>query len=122
MTDADRLRVAIVDDDHAVRESLRSLLEVVGHAVETFASAAEFLKTEAQHFACLILDHHMPHMTGLELAEVLRAEGARIPILLMTGSLSPDIVACAAELGIDRVLDKPPGHQDLFDFINAMRP
>jgi CheY-like chemotaxis protein len=54
-------------------------------------------------FACLILDHHIPNMTGLELARRLRADGAVVPILLITGSPSPTI---AAELGIE-VLDKP---------------
>lgn len=121
MTEADRRKVAIVDDDDAVRESLRFLLEVQGHLVATFASAAEFLNAELQHFACLILDHHMPDMTGLELATRLRADGARIPILLTTGSPSPAIVARAAELGIERVLEKPPGDQDLLDFISATR-
>ena len=46
MTEAEQRTVAIVDDDHAVRDSLRFLLEVIGHPVETFASAAEFLKAE----------------------------------------------------------------------------
>jgi CheY-like chemotaxis protein len=63
----------------------------------------------------------MPEMTGLELAERLRADGSSIPILLVTGSPSPVIVARAAELGINRVLDKPPTEEDLLDFINGAR-
>ena len=121
MTEVEQRRVAIVDDDRAVRDSLRFLLEIIGHPVETFASAAEFLKADIQHLACLILDHHMPEMTGLELAERLRADGSGIPILLITGSPSPAIVARAAELGINRVLEKPPTEEDLLDFINATR-
>ena len=113
--------MAIVDDDYAVRDALRFLLEVIGYVVESFASAAEFLKANVQSFACLILDHHMPNMTGLELVEKLRADGAVIPILLITGSPSPAIVARAAELDIYRVLDKPPSDDDLTDFINAKR-
>ena len=53
----------------------------------------------------------MPNMTGLELARRLRADGAVIPILLITGSPSPTIAASAAELDIE-VLDKPPGEED----------
>ncbi len=121
MAEAERRKVAVVDDDDAVRDSLRFLLEVAGHTVEAFASAAEFLKAEMRHMTCLILDHHMPHMTGLQLAERLRADGVNIPILLVTGSPSPAIVARAAELGIDRVLEKPPGEDDLLDFVNATR-
>ena len=120
MTEVEQHRIAIVDDDLAVRDSLRFLLEIIGHLVETFASAAEFQKAGPQHLACLILDHHMPEMTGLELVERLRADGSGIPILLITGSPSPVIATRAAELGI-RVLEKPLTEGDLLDFINATR-
>jgi two-component system response regulator FixJ len=119
MTEAERRTVAIVDDDYAVRDSIHFLLEVMGQPVETFSSAAEFLKAERQHLACVILDHHMPGMTGLELAERLRANGQGIPILLITGSPTPSIMTRAAEVGIDRVLEKPPSDEDLLDFIGA---
>jgi FixJ family two-component response regulator len=119
MVEVRQSTVAIVDDDAAVRDSLRFLLEVIGHPAKTFASAAEFLKAEMQRLTCLILDHHMPGMTGLELAERLRNDGAGIPILLITGSPSPAIVARAAELGIVRVLEKPATEDDLLDFVTA---
>jgi two-component system response regulator FixJ len=119
--DVERRKVAIVEDDYAVRDSLRVLLEVVGHAVETFGSAAEFLKAEMKNLSCLIFDHHMPEMTGLELAERLRADGAGIPILLVTGAPSPAIVARAAAIGIN-VIEKPSSEDDLLDFINTTRP
>jgi two-component system response regulator FixJ len=72
-----------------------------------------------QRLACLILDHHMPEMTGLELAERMRAGGAGIPILLITGAPSPAIVARAAEVGINWVLEKPATEEDLLDFIDG---
>jgi two-component system, LuxR family, response regulator FixJ len=120
MTEAEQRTVAIVDDDDAVRDSLRFLLEVTGYSVEIFGSAVEFLRTSVQHFACLILDHHMPEMTGLQLAERLHSDGAVIPILMITGSPSPAIVARANELGI-KVLEKPLRAGDLIDFINDSR-
>lgn len=119
MTEANQRQVAIIDDDDAVRNSLQFLLEVVGYPVVAFASAAEFLEADAGNLACLILDQHMPNMTGLELAVRLRADGVDMPIMLITGSPSPDMVARAAELGIDRVLEKPPNEQELLDFIGA---
>ena len=61
----------------------------------------------------------MPEMTGLELAERLRADGSGISVLLITGSPSPAIAARAAELGVTRVLDKPPTEEDLLDFIDG---
>ena len=63
----------------------------------------------------------MPDMTGLQLAERLRADGVGIPILLVTGSPSPAMVARAAKLGIERVLEKPLNDEDLLDFVNSTR-
>jgi two-component system, LuxR family, response regulator FixJ len=111
--------VAIVDDDHAALESLKFLLEVVGYKVATYASAQAFLDDRAAASACLILDHHMPRMTGLDLVQKLREQKRDIPVLLITGSSSPAIVARAAELGVARVLDKPPREDDLLRFVSA---
>jgi two-component system response regulator FixJ len=111
--------VAIVDDDLAVLDSLKFLLEVVGYRVSTYASANAFLSDGARNPACLIIDQHMPGMTGLELAQRLRDEGTSLPILLITGSPSPAIVARAAQLGIVNVLEKPPEEADLLNFVNA---
>ena len=113
---------AIVDDDDAVRHSLRFFLEVIGHKVETFTSAVEFLGAELGRLACVILDHRMPHMTGLALARRLREEGNTIPILLLTGALSPDVLTQAAEIGVDRVLGKPASEDELMDFIDHSMP
>jgi two-component system response regulator FixJ len=121
--------VAIVDDDPAVLDSLKFLLEVVGYRVATHASAEAFLDGRASwgHAdggragwpACLIADHYMPRMTGLDLAERLRDDGVDIPILLITGSPSPAIVSRAAQLGVVRVLEKPPEEHDLLSFVNS---
>lgn len=111
--------VAVVDDDRAVLDSLKFLLEVTGHRVAIYASAAEFLENRAKQVSCLILDHQMPQMTGLELVARLRNDGVSIPILLITGSLSQAIVARAAELGIEKVLEKPLNDDDLVNFVSA---
>jgi FixJ family two-component response regulator len=110
-------RIAVVDDDQAVCDSLRFLLEVMGYLVETFLSADAFLAADHQGIVRLILDHDMPQMTGLQLAEKLLAAERGLPILLTTGSPLPDIVARAGALGI-QVLEKPPSDEDLLDFIN----
>jgi FixJ family two-component response regulator len=118
---ADVGAVALVDDDAAVRDSMRFLLEIAGHSLQDYASAAEFLAgCEIAKLRGLILDHHMPSMTGLELAAQLREQGYRFPILLITGSPSPAIVARAAELGIERVLEKPPSEEELLGFVEHL--
>jgi len=111
--------VAIVDDDLAVLDSLKFLLEVIGYNVATYASARAFLDNRAIVPACMIVDQHMPGMTGLELAETLLAEHAGIPLLLITGSPSAAIAARAARLGIENVLEKPPNEDELLQFVNA---
>jgi len=121
MAGARREAVAIVDDDEAVRDSLRLLLEVIGQRAECFASAREFLSVDIADVACLLLDYQMPGMSGLELAERLQANGEMVPILLMTGMPSPRIVARAARLGITRVVEKPPSEDDVLDFVAAAR-
>lgn len=112
--------VAIVDDDDAVRESLLFLLEVAGHKVEAFTAATDFLNGDHQRIACLLLDQQMPVMTGLELAQRLQLADVAIPILLMTGATSLDIVARAAALGIVRVLEKPLDGDDVLTIVEAI--
>jgi two-component system response regulator FixJ len=119
MTETSSRVVAIVDDDSAVLDSLKFLLEVVGYAVATYPSAHAFLSDGATTPACLIVDHHMPGMTGLDLVQRLRDDGANTPVLLITGSSTPAIVARAARLGVEKVLEKPPEEDDLLAFVQA---
>ena len=119
MTDGRDCAAAIVDDDAAVLDSLRFLLEVAGHHVATYASAAAFLADRATRPGCLIIDHHMPQMTGLELIAQLRAAGEPARIMLITGSSSAAIRARAAELGVAKVVEKPPLEDELLEFVAA---
>jgi two-component system response regulator FixJ len=110
--------VAVVDDDLAVRDSLKFLLEAAGYTVVAYSSAMAFLADRATPPACLIVDQHMPDMSGLELIAHLRQEAAGVPVLMITGSPSASIVARANQLGAS-VLEKPPAEADLFTFIDA---
>jgi len=112
-------RIAIIDDDAAVLDSLRFLLEVSGHRVATFGSATEFLQSDGVAAPCLIVDQHMPNMTGLELIARLAATPGERTIMLITGSASAAIRERAAALGVAKVLEKPPAENELLDFVNA---
>jgi two-component system response regulator FixJ len=114
-----RSAVAVVDDDVAVLDSLKFLLEVEGYKVETYSSALALLEDPTPRSSCLIVDQHMPKMTGLELTAELRAKGMQIPILLITAAPSPAIIAEAAQLGIEKVLEKPAVEGDLLNFVAA---
>lgn len=117
MASADTRMIAVIDDDYAVRDSFEFLLRVVGYPVQAFASAADFLKAGVENFSCLITDHYMPQVTGLELVEWLRGAETGIPVLLMVGSPSPAVASRAAKIGVDRVLERPPSERDLLEFI-----
>jgi len=110
--------VAIVDDDAASRESLRFLLTVLGRGLRTFASAKAFLEDESGYFGCLLLDYHMPVMNGLELVVHLRSRNNRIPVMLISGGLTPELRERAEEIGVDLVCDKPPAPEMITDFID----
>jgi FixJ family two-component response regulator len=114
--------VAVVDDDAAVLDSFRFMLELAGCDVATFAAATDYLATFPARPHCLILDQHMPVMTGLELAARLRVAGLAIPVLLITGAASDEIIGRAAALGVWRVLTKPPTEADLLGFVRACSP
>jgi two-component system response regulator FixJ len=111
--------VAVIDDDMAVLESLRFLLEVSGYRVATFGSAADFLADGGRDARYLIVDHHMPQMTGLDLIERLVATPPKRHILLITGSCTPAIRARAAALGVAKVLEKPPAEDELLTFLEG---
>jgi two-component system, LuxR family, response regulator FixJ len=112
-------QIAIVDDDDAARHALQFLLKVLGHTPISYASAANFLESDIRAFACLILDQHMPGMTGVELAQRLRAEANTIPIMLISGDLTADVVEKAERIGINLISEKPPVLKALSGFIDS---
>jgi FixJ family two-component response regulator len=113
------IQVAIVDDDDGFRESMEFMLKSMGYKVASFVSAADCLADTALSPACLIVDHHMPKMTGLELAAHLIREGRGIPLRLMTAAPTNDILQRADELGIGPVLVKPFDEDELLKFIRS---
>ena len=106
--------IALVDDDTGVRDSLRFLLETAGYMVESYASGAQFLaEAQPESFACLVLDHKMPQISGLELLARLRDARMAPPTLLITSMPGLSLTRRAAELGAMGVLEKPFGQDDL---------
>ena len=99
--------IAVVDDDAAVRNSLKFSLEIDGFSIRTYASAEELLGSgNLDNFQCLIVDQDMPRMTGLELVTALRAQGVKVPALLICGRLTPAVTRQASVAGIP-VVEKP---------------
>jgi FixJ family two-component response regulator len=77
--------IAIVDDDGALREALRSVMKAAGFSARTFDSAEEFLACgDCDETACLILDVRLPGMSGIELQRRLADAGSTLPIIFVT--------------------------------------
>ena len=124
MRDAERTSrlVAVVDDDDAVRDSLQFLLEIAGFSVPpTVPPRSSCSEAPTGELACLVVDQHMPDQTGLQLVSDLRAQGVTLPIALITGSPSPDLIRLAHELDVAKVLEKPLDEDMLLNFIEHAR-
>jgi FixJ family two-component response regulator len=110
--------VFIVDDDEAVRSSLRLLLKSMGLVPNALGSAREFLeKYNPTQPGCLVLDVRMPGMSGLELQEQLNRQGAVIPVIFITGHGDVPMAVEAMQAGAFDFLPKPFRDQDLIDRI-----
>jgi FixJ family two-component response regulator len=106
--------IAIVDDDHSVREGLRSLIRSAGWSVETFASAQEFLaRPRAKAPSCLILDLQLPDLSGLDLQKRMASMNLEIPVVFLTGHGDIPASVQAMKAGALEFLTKPVDEQDL---------
>jgi two-component system, LuxR family, response regulator FixJ len=110
--------VFIVDDDEAVRNSLRLLVKSVGLTATASVSAQEFLATyDPLQPGCLVLDVRMPGMSGLELQQRLNLRGAVIPVIFITGHGDIPMAVKAMQQGAFDFLQKPFRDQELIDRI-----
>jgi FixJ family two-component response regulator len=109
--------VYIVDDDEAVRDSTRLLLESSGFVARDFASADLFLQTDSGDMGCLLLDLHMPGISGLELLRLIRSRGVKQPVIVISGRRDPAQDADVWAAGASALLSKPFDDQQLLDLI-----
>ena len=111
-------RVHIVDDDDAMRDSLKWLLESRGLEVELYASGDEFLKAFDNGFCgCLVLDVRMNGMSGLDLYERLQARGCTLPVIFITGHGDVPMAVSALKKGAVDFIEKPFNDQDILGLI-----
>ena len=115
--------VYIVDDDEAVRDSLRWLLEGNGFSVKVFGNAEELLdfsKTQSHGMVgCLILDVRMPGITGVELHDVLLKEGINIPVIFITGHGSVSLAVKSMKKGAIDFLEKPFSDEEICRLVDS---
>jgi FixJ family two-component response regulator len=113
--------IYIVDDDEAVRDSLRWLLEANGYRVRSFGAAEEFLNAyDPDQVGVLIADVRMPGMSGLELQEELLARRAPLPIVFITGHGDVPMAVSTMKKGAVDFLEKPFNETDLRTIVANM--
>jgi two-component system response regulator FixJ len=101
-------RVHVVDDDDAVRDALRVLLQVSGYEVKTYDSGVRFLEQlTGDESGCVITDVRMPGITGLAMAARLRSLGSRLPIIVITGQADVPMAVEAMKAGAQDFIEKP---------------
>jgi len=114
--------VFVVDDDQAMRSSLKWLIESIGMQVKTYGSADEFLSSYFLGRAgCLLLDLRMPGMSGLDLQAYLAQEDSRLPVIIITGHGDVAMAVKAMKSGAVDFIEKPFHDEELLTSIrNAL--
>jgi len=112
-------KVFIIDDDEAVRDSIKELVESVNLNAEIFENAVLFLDSfTIDEAGCLVLDIRMARMSGLVLQERLNEMGATLPVIFITGHGDVDMAVEALKSGAVDFIQKPYHDQNLLDSIN----
>jgi two-component system, LuxR family, response regulator FixJ len=112
--------VLIIDDDPAVRNSLKFVLEVEGFAVRAYHTGSDLLRDpELPAAGCLVIDYKLPEMNGLDLLVELRRRKIDLPAILITTHPSSEVRRRAA-LGGVTVIEKPLLNDTLFQEIRAV--
>jgi two-component system response regulator MprA len=116
------VKILIVDDERAVRESLRRALELEGYEIdlaEDGAQALERLEAEPEPDA-MVLDVLMPRMDGLEVSRTLRRTGSKLPILMLTARTQVEDRVEGLDAGADDYLTKPFALEELLARVRAL--
>ena len=105
---SERPLVFVIDDDRAVRDSLKFALKIEGLEVETCEGGPGLLAHDRlSEAACLLIDYQMPVMDGFEVTAELLRRGLHIPVILMTGKITIELRRLARGTGLSHIVEKP---------------
>jgi FixJ family two-component response regulator len=112
-------RIVVVEDDASMSQAIERILRAGGFAAAPFASAEAALEADAASADCLVLDIHLPGMSGLELYQRLVLCGKEAPVVFITAHDEPAVREAAERLGGDgSYLPKPFSGRDLLEAVN----
>ncbi len=117
------MKLLVVDDERAVRESLRRALELEGYEIELAADGSEALsalREEEPQPDAVILDVLMPGVDGLEVCRRLRASGNRVPVLMLTARDEVENRVAGLDAGADDYVTKPFALEELLARVRAL--
>jgi FixJ family two-component response regulator len=115
-----KIQISIIDDDEHFRAALADLMQAMGFTIEAFPSAVDFLASpNVRHTSCLIVDVHMPRMTGTELHSHLVGSGYDIPTILITAYPDDRTRAWALGHGVVGYLAKPIDEEVLLGCVES---
>lgn len=105
--------VLVIDDDPAVRNSLKFALEVEGFSVQVYSTGAALVEEEMPESGCLVADYYLPEMNGLDVLQLLRERDVKLPAILITSHPTAAIRTRATSAGV-RLVEKPLLNDTLF--------
>lgn len=119
MTASPRPTVFLVASDPAVAHAVQFCFELEGLDVRGFTEVGDLLALgDLPRRSCLILDHHLPEVNGLDLLDRLRTGGVRVPAVLITTNPRAELMARAAAAGVP-IVEKPLLTDDLLTAVRA---
>ena len=111
--------VLVIDDDPAVRNSLKFALEVEGFSVQVYPTGTALLEEDDMpKSGCLVADYNLPGMNGLDLIQLLRERDVKLPSILITSHPTAAVCSRAAKAGV-RLIEKPLLNDTLFQCIRS---
>lgn len=108
--------IVVIDDDLSLQKALVRLMRSYGYGAVGFASAEEFIKSDAmQSCACVITDIKMPGMSGIDLKRLMMDRACPVPVIMITARTEPELELSALASGAHCFLRKPIDSNDLID-------
>ena len=111
-------KILVVEDNDFIRMQIAAFLSEAGYEIAESSDGSQALKMVSDDIALVVADIRMEPMGGFEFLKIMRSEGQKIPVILVTGDDAPDLLSDATKLGVAAVLKKPVNKERLMKTIS----